>query len=198
MNPDILRRWDLTPQELAEIIETNPSMRGLLFGYVAEYKLRKTWFSDERISDSWKYDDHDRSRPSDLAVVYKGTEINIEVKSLQTATVKRDGDTWSGRFQCDASDRRSVRLPNGDELQTTCLLVGQFDLLAVNLFAFKDEWLFAFARNKDLPRSRYRGYTPEQREYLLATLVSASWPVQPPFEPEPFGLLEDIVREKSR
>ncbi len=197
MRRDILERWALTPGELAEIIESNPSMRGLLLGYVAEYKVRKIWFSDERVSHSRKYDDHDRSRPSDLAITYQGAEINIEVKSLQTATVKVADGIYSGKFQCDASDRRRVHLPNGESLETTCLLVGQFDLLAVNLFAFREEWCFAFARNKDLPRSRYRRYTPEQRQYLLATLVDVTWPVQPPFEAEPFRLLDEIVREKS-
>ncbi|MCI0561569.1 MAG: hypothetical protein MN733_24030, partial [Nitrososphaera sp.] len=145
-----------------------------------------------------KYDDHDRSRPSDLEIYYRGFPITIEVKSLQTASVERSGDRYYGKFQCDASDRRTVRLPNGEAIQTTCLLVGQFDLLAVNLFSFEDEWRFAFVRNVDLPRSRYHRYTPEQRQYLLATLVTVTWPVQPPFEAEPFRLMDEIVFEKSR
>jgi len=42
----ILKRWGLTAQELTEIIQENPSMRGLMLGYIAEYKLRKMHFSD--------------------------------------------------------------------------------------------------------------------------------------------------------
>ena len=167
-------------------------------GYVAEYKLRKIWFSDERIERAIKYDDHDRSRPSDLEVYYNGVPITIEVKSLQTASVQQTDEGYQGRFQCDASDRRTVELPNGESMQTTCLVVGQFDLLAVNLFAFREQWDFAFIRNRDLPRSRYRRYTPEQRQYLLATLVAVTWPVQTPFESEPFGLIDEIAREKSQ
>ena len=198
IDQNLLERWQLTPQELSEIISQNPSMRGLLMGYVAEYKLRKIWFSDDRIERAIKYDDHDRSRPSDLEVHYNGVPITIEVKSLQTASVQQTDEGYQGKFQCDASDRRTVELPNGESMQTTCLVVGQFDLLAVNLFAFREQWDFAFIRNRDLPRSRYRRYTPEQRQYLLATLVNVALPLQSPFEPEPFRLLDEIAREKSQ
>jgi len=101
-------------------------------------------------------------------------------------------------LQCDASDRRSIRLPNGDVLETTCLVVSEFDLLAVNLFALENKWRFAFARNEDLPHATYRGYIEEQRQYLLATLMTVTWPLQPPFGAEPFRLLENIVRGRSR
>ncbi len=195
---NLLERWQITQEELSEIISQNPSMRGLLLGYVAEYKLRKIWFSDDRIERAIKYDDHDRSRPSDLEVHYNGVPITIEVKSLQTASVQETDEGYQGKFQCDASDRRTVELPNGESMQTTCLVVGQFDLLAVNLFAFREQWDFAFIRNRDLPRSRYRRYTPEQRQYLLATLVGVTLPVQSPFESEPFRLIDEIAREKSQ
>jgi hypothetical protein len=42
---------------------------------------------------------------------------------------------------------------------TTNLVVGGFDLLAINLFEFGAEWRFAFAKNRDLPRSTFRKYT---------------------------------------
>ena len=164
---NILEKWALTQEELAEIIEANPSMRGLIFGYVAEYKVRKMWFSDERVEHVRKYDDHDREKKGDLALTYKGVEFTVEVKSLQTATVKKEDDTYTALFQCDASDRRTVILPTGETLQTTCLLVGGFDLLAVCIFHFGDAWRFAFAKNVDLPRSEYRRYTPQQRQHLL-------------------------------
>ena len=198
MTDDILARWSLTSEELTEIVDANPSMRGLIFGYVAEHKLRKMLLSDKRIVDVRKYDNHDRKKKGDLSFTYKGTDITVEVKSLQTATITRAGGVCAARFQCDASDRRRIVLPNGESLNTTCLLVGEFDLLAVNLFAFRERWEFAFARNKDLPRSTYSKYTPEQQPYLLATLIAVTWPPQPPFKPDPFELLDEIVREKSR
>jgi hypothetical protein len=195
---NILDQWDVTREEMAEILETSPSARGLIFGYVAEYKLRKLWFSDERVSDVHRYDNHDRTKKGDIAFTYRGALVTVEVKSLQTATISKEGDVYTARFQCDASDRRQVQLPNGETLETTCLLVDEFDLLAVNLFALENKWRFAFARNEDLPRSAYRGYSVEQRQHLLATLVRVTWPLQPPFEAEPFRLLDEIVRGRSR
>ena len=41
-------------------------------------------------------------------------------------------------------------------------------------------------------------YTREQREQILATLMDVTWPLKPPFEPEPFRLLDEIVKEKPR
>lgn len=196
---NILDLWEVTHEELGGLIETNPSLRGIVFGYLAEHKLKKMLLLDPRISGLVKYDNHERTEKGDLGFRYMGVPVILEVKSLQTATVKQTSEGYSGRFQCDASDRRTVSLPSGKEIETTCLLVGQFDLLAVNCFAFgQKEWRFAFARNKDLPRSRFRGYSPEDREHLLATLMDVTWPVQPPFEAEPFRLLDQIVSEKTR
>lgn len=183
-------------EELNEIISANPSLRGFLLGYVAEHKLRQLLLADERVCHLIKYDNHDRRRKGDISFFYQGVEISVEVKSLQTGSVRKTDTGYVGRFQCDASDRRRVMLPNGDEIETTCLLVGEFDLLAVNLFDFLGKWPFAFARNKDLPRSRYRGYTEEQHQYLLATLMEITWPLSSPFREEPFSLLDEIIRER--
>ena len=91
-----------------------------------------------------------------------------------------------------------IKMPFGSTVNTTCLLVGEFDLLAVNLFAFEREWRFSFAKNEDLPRSKFRKYTPEQREHLLASLVPVSWPPIPPLYAEPFQLLDEIIEERRR
>jgi hypothetical protein len=77
-------------------------------------------------------------------------------------------------------------------------VVGDFDLLAVNLFEFEQEWRFAFAKNKDLPRSRSSKYTPQQQKYLLSTLMEITWPLKAPFQPEPFQLLDEIALEKAK
>jgi len=169
----------------------------MVFGYVSEYKLRKMWFGDPRFQDVKKEDDHDRTQKGDLWFTYQGVRLSLEVKCLQTNTVKQIGETYQGKFQCDASDRRQVILPNGDTLQTTCLLVGEFDLLAVGLFEFGQQWRFAFAKNSDLPRSTWRHYTAEQRTHLLASIMPITWPLQTPYEDTPFRLLEEIVREKQ-
>ncbi len=197
MADTILDRWGLTAEELTQIVDNNPSLRGFMIGYVGEFQLRKIWFSDERTSNVRKSDDHDRRLKNDLVVAYKGHDFTFEVKSLQTLSIKREGETYTGNFQCDASDSRIITLPNGERVKTTCLLVGEFDIVAVNLFAFRGQWDFAFALNRDLPRSTYGGYTLRQRKYLLATSVKVTWPVHSPFTTDPFILLDRLVDERT-
>jgi hypothetical protein len=198
MAPGWLERWGLEPAELNEILSDNPSLRGITLGYLAEYKLRKLLLSDPRITELKKYDDHDRKKKHDIAFLYKGREITIEAKSLQTKTAKSVGDDlWTGAFQCDASDKRPVILPDGSIVNTTCLLVGGFDIIAANLFAFGETWRWGFARNEDLPRSTFKNYTEYQRQFLIATMVQITWPLKPPFRPEPFHLFDEICQHQS-
>ena len=192
----ILKRWGLTQQELTEVIDENPSLRGMILGYAAETKLKSIWFSGGKVSDVKKNDDHDRRKKGDVAITYKEHKFIIECKSLQTNSVKKDGSTWVGKAQVDASDKRKVLLPNGSKIETTCLKIDEFDLLAVNLFAFENHWKFIFAKNKDLPRSKWGKYTPYQQKFLLATMVNVTWPPRMPFREEPFSLLDEIIQER--
>lgn len=192
-NETVLNRWQITAEDLTEVIDANPSLRGIMLGYLAEVKLRHMWFDRPEVARWYKYDDHDRRKKGDLVIVYKGKEFIIEAKSLQTNTVRHETGIWSGKVQCDASDRRTVQLPNGKKIETTCLLVGEFDLLAVSLFAFEKTWKFVFAKNGDLPRSRYKKYTKAQQKHLLATLIDVSWPPRWPFRDEPFSLLDEML-----
>jgi hypothetical protein len=199
MTVTILDRWHITADELTQVVDQNPSLRGFLLGYIAEYQLKKLLLSDTRITNIHKFDDHDRSRgkKNDLCITYKNLDFTIEVKSLQTASVRTDNGIYRGNFQCDASDSRTIPLPNGERIKTTCLEVGGFDIVAVNLFAFQHQWHFGFALNIDLPRSTHKEYTPEQRQYLLATSMKITWPMQPPFVTDPSLLLDRLIAERA-
>lgn len=195
----VLELLDLSIDDLTRVVKQSPSLYGMLLGYAAEMKLEQMWFAGRPgVTLIKKHDDHDRTKKGDRLVTYKGVPIRIESKSLQTNSIKSLGEgRYEGKAQCDASDRRTIKLPDGSEIETTCLLVGEFDLLAINLFAFEKKWRFVFARNRDLPRSAFRGYTDAQKVHLLASLVPVTWPPQPPFEAEPFRLMDEIVREKA-
>ncbi|EJR13194.1 hypothetical protein LKL81_11220 [Bacillus paranthracis] len=193
----LLERWDITIEELTQIVDDNPSLRGFMMGYVSEAILRRTLAEDSRLKNLKKDDDHDRKKKGDLTFNYKGHEIRLEAKSLQTASAKFENNKWSGTFQCDASDRRKVTLPTGESIETTCLLVGEFDVLAVNLFAFGDQWNYAFALNEELPRSKYRKYPEEFRTHLLSSSAKISLPLEEPFTHDLFTLLDKIVKKKE-
>ena len=190
-----LNRLEISLEELEEALQASASLRGILIGYLAERKAVEMFFEAYHPA---KPDDHDRSSKGDRIITYEGVSIRVEVKSLQSNSVRQtESGDYTGRFQCDASDSRMTTLQNGARLKTVCLAVGGFDLLAVNLFEFGQKWRFAFVHNFDLPRSTYRNYTPAQQRYLLQTTPKITWPLQPPYEPEPWALLDRIVREKS-
>jgi hypothetical protein len=95
----------------------------------------------------------------------------------------------------DGSDRRTVRFADGSSLETTLLLPDEFDVLAVNCFAFGDVWHWVFARNRDLPRSSYAKYSPAQRQGLLASLVQVQKPTTGIFTADLFGLLDSMLAD---
>lgn len=160
----IFDRWHVSAEELTRIVDDNPSLRGFLFGYVSEYKARAYFEGRQDIERLMKYDDHDRKSKGDISFIYKKKEFRIEAKSLQTNSVVRHGpDLWSGKFQCDASDRRELSLPNGHVINTTCLAVGEFDIVAVSLFAFGDQWLLPLPKTATCPiRERVPAMLPQK------------------------------------
>lgn len=81
----------------------------------------------------------------------------------------------------------------GQKLKPLCLLAGEFDIVAVNLFAMEENWRFGFALNRDLPRSRYKKYTAFQQSQLIASLIKITYPLQPPFVADPFLLLDRLI-----
>lgn len=229
MIPSLLNLWDVAHTDIDQIMQDNPSLRGMLFGYVAERKLREKLSQDDRVENITKDDDHDRKNKGDLLPTYKGRKFKIELKSLQTNSIEiyyngkwipkvkkinnkhttnpefksiNDEEIingiYRGTLQCDASDKRIVKLPDGSEMSTTCLLVGEFDILAVNLFGFREQWDFAFALNINLPRSSYKKYSPESRQHLLKTSMPITWSIGGPYSLDLFSLMDTLIQSVSQ
>lgn len=59
--PSILRRWGITDHELTALVDANPSLRGILIGYVAELQMTKLLAATPHVTDLGKADDHDRT-----------------------------------------------------------------------------------------------------------------------------------------
>lgn len=195
----ILKRWGITNQELTELVDQNPSLRGIFLGYVAEKKFHDSFLNNPNIAEAAKDDNHNRKQKGDWRIIYKGESFIIEVKSLQSNLVKNlGGDNWLGKSQVDASDSREVTFPDKSKLKTTCLLRGEFDLLAVNCFAFGERWRFAFALNEELPKNTYKKYSDYQRKHLLPTLITIDWPLQKPFTDNPFALLDKLIKKRKK
>ena len=86
-----LKRLGISVNDLEEIVEGSPSLRGVLVGYLAERKLVERYFSD--LSPE-KPDDHDRSNKGDRFILHKGVRISVEVKSLQTNSIEKVTGGW--------------------------------------------------------------------------------------------------------
>ena len=191
---NILEIWGITVDDLSRAILENGSLRGMIFGYVAEIKLRGLLEGHPEVSFITKDDDHDRKNKADLRIRYRGQEFRLESKSLQSNSIRQMPDgSWVGKAQVDGSDRRTVKFDDGTSLETTLLRPGDFDVLAVNCFAFEKEWFWAFASNQELPRSSYAKYTPEQRQGLIASLVTVTKPVGGIFRDDLFTLLDSML-----
>lgn len=68
----LLKRWDITEEELTQVVDQNPSLRGMLFGYAAEVKLRQYIARNSPVTSMNKDDDHDRRKKGDLRVRTRG------------------------------------------------------------------------------------------------------------------------------
>jgi hypothetical protein len=193
---NILEKWGISAKQLTEMLESNPSLRGMILGYVAEHKLKEIISRIPGVSFITKFDDHNRNKKGDLYIVYKNRAFNVESKSLQTNMISKNEKTgkWMGKAQVDGSDRRDVRFPDGTILNTTLLLRGEFDVLAVNCYAFEGKWHFAFGRNSDLPCSTFKKYTKMQRVKLIASLIPVTWPPEKPFRSDLKSLLDEMVK----
>ena len=76
----ILKRWGINEQQLTKLVDENPSLRGILLGYVAEMKFHDAFLNHPAIMEKGKDDDHDRTRKGDRRIAYKGKTLIIEVK----------------------------------------------------------------------------------------------------------------------
>jgi hypothetical protein len=202
---DYFDHWSANKREFNEVFNRNPSLMGMMKGYMAEEKLKTTVLEDHpKVENLFSPDDHNRDLKGDWRFDWKGEEhIIVEVKCLQSNHVEKqntlDNDIhYTGKYQCDASDSREIELSNGDSVETTLLEVGEFDILAVGIFEFGCEWNFVYAKNEDLPRTTYHKYTEEMHNRLIKGMHDIAYPlrVDTIYSEEIWPLIEETVAER--
>ncbi len=200
---NVLKRWDITMEELTSLVNRSAGLRGIMLGYVAELQLVKQLLrSSPLVQDVGKPNDYQRGAKGNHIISFRGCPITVRGKSLQSGYLRKRIDPKTGqqillgRAALEAGHRRTLTLPDGSILQTTCLPRGAFDLVAINCYMFEQTWRFIYARTVDLPSSNFSWYTAYQRRQLLASSVLVSWPPEPPFYADPVPLLEAIVRDR--
>ncbi|MGH9600266.1 MAG: hypothetical protein ACRD27_10410, partial [Terracidiphilus sp.] len=177
-------------EALVQLIIDNPSLRGMIYGYVAEAAF-SVFLDALGVKKHFKPDDHKKTK-SDRTIDYNGRQYTIQLKSLQTNMIKEvEPGKFSGKVQNDASDRRKIKLPNGKTIETTCYRIGEYDILGVSLQPFTGTWRFSFKKNKDLKRSTSRRYRPAVQRLLLSTLEDISFPLSGDWTEDLLSLLDD-------
>lgn len=184
-------------ETLAKVMAETPSVRGMVYGNVAEARFAE-WLvcNGVPVADQVRDDDHAKTK-SDRTIVFEGRRYTIQLKSMQTNSIRETGPArFSAKIQCDASDRRTITLSTSKQVETTCYLAGEFDVLCVGLHPFLGKWDFAFRLNSSLPRSeshtkRTRHLSDDELAELLKTLVPIEWPLpeEGPWTCDLFGLL---------
>lgn len=183
-------RW-INRERLVELIGENPSLRGFVYGYASEDEFIAHLEALGSVEEHFKDDDHKKTK-SDRTFVFRARRYTVQLKSLQTNSIKETKQgVFTATIQNDASDRRTVELPNGHKIETTCYVVGEYDILGVSLQPFLGKWGFAFKKNKDLRRTTYAKYDVADRQYLLSSLEPIEFPLDKTWTQDLGSLLAD-------
>lgn len=180
------------PEYVVQILAEAPSVRGMVYGNLAEIQFSH-WLAARGVPlhEQIRDDDHAKTK-SDRTFPWNGRWYTVQVKSMQTNSIKQNDDgTFKAGIQCDGSDRRDVTLPNGHVVNTTNYVCDEFMILATAVHAFTGEWDFAFRLNSTLDRTTSKKYAPEDQQYLLKTMVPITWPLESPWTLDLFELLSE-------
>lgn len=182
---------NISREQLVSMIKSHPCVRGMISGYISEMKFKEFLAQYEDVSDCFKPKDHDRVlNKADLIFCYGNNSISVQIKSIQTRSVKWKNNKYIGNIQNDASDKRNIILPNNEQITTTNYQIGEYDILAVPLFLFTNEWTFAYKLNKHCRKSTSKKYSRSQRQYLLSTIEKISYPLDTDWTTDIITLLE--------
>ena len=181
----------ITIEILIEIMNENPSLRGMIQGYISEWKLRHQLLNVEGVTSVTKIQDQDPEK-GDFKVIYLGETITIEAKSVSTDSTKWDtlNDTWEGTVSLKSTDTREITI-NNKGIRCTHLERGQFDILAISCFAVWNEWDFKFMENEYLPSSHFS-------DRYLKTSFKVNPDTTPCLVPNPKEILHSVYLKKQK
>jgi hypothetical protein len=143
---------EFTFGEIEKVLADNPALRGFIQGYLAELALMKRLAIITGIKDVQKIPDKD-IRKGDILFRYKGTDLTIEVKSVRSGSVKEDvlHETWEGTVGCKSSDKKEQLTSEGILVNTSSIMRGTFDILAISTYTVEGTWDYVYMENKHLP-----------------------------------------------
>lgn len=215
---DVENYWHdlgLSVEEFNRIADENSNFISTIIGYVAEERLREIYLEDHpKVADIRTPADHNKDDKGDLHFEYGGDEIRIEVKSIQSNHIEKidsehtqkdlsGNDKPQIRWKSDynikgSSDPREIEYKGEIYTGTQLDLENPgFDIMAVCMFRFENEWDFGFILPDDLPRTKKYSWPEELRETHSASFPDITLPVQEPYTDDLFELIDEIIDERS-
>lgn len=134
---------NLNVAQLTELLEENPSLRGMCVGYAIEYHVRSQLLQDPLVNSVLKMSDHSRESKFDFLVDTAVGDVRVEVKMLQNNGAIRMSKSYSGSTDC----------AEAGSIATFDILKSNLDVLAVSNPLTGRTY---FVRSEDLPDSMAR------------------------------------------
>ena len=91
-------KW-VSAETILRVIQDNPSLRGFVYGYVSEMEFERHYLKARKSVESFSKDDDHKKSKSDRTVVFKGGPITIQVKSIQTNSVRLEGGQFVAKYK---------------------------------------------------------------------------------------------------
>jgi hypothetical protein len=179
----------VTLEEIADLFRENSSLRGYCQGFVSERRLAQWLRTFPEIESVEKIPDQSEEK-GDLRVVYKGEILRIELKSIATDSVRHDvlNDTWQGKVRTKATDRRDIEIDGVGVIRTSCLIKGEFDILAISTLPVDGQWTYMFMDAAFLPETANPGLI--QTSFTLNPLTT------PGVQADPLKVFDSILAKK--
>ena len=201
---------DVDERRLKDLVIERPTLRGIVAGFLAEEDFKDDYLrgdylgtTDYPIYDLEEPDDHDRSKNKADQIVRieihgEEHEVRFQQKSVQTNPIRKTDEGLKASVQNDGSDNREVKIPGTDrKVKTTCILVGDYDVLVVPTFPFSGERTWAFKLNSKCARTEHKKYRVEDRPYLLKTVEKITWPLSDDWTDDVSVILEQLIQERA-
>lgn len=186
-----------------ELMNKKANVAAPVLGGFAELYFRDQHIdSNPNISAVNNPSDHDRSQKYDWIYQYKGHPIRVEVKSIQKGSesveyTNMGEKVHTGNTQLKNSDPIERTLPDGTVVSPINTKKGNFDILAVCLFRFENEWVFVFAKNEDLPETTSGEIPKDYHHLFLENPIPVQYPTGDLFTTDLEGLMDEIVQERE-
>ena len=201
----ILKRLSITETELTKVADDNSNLYCILEGYACEIHFEKVINSTPSITHHFKPGDQNREQKGDRVVIYKDTEISIEIRNVyRSKKITKTQDvhgttTYIGKFKGCSSHYKDIIFSDGSKLNTTyCSINSGINIYAVCIAPFTDEYKFIYCLTENLPRATNCNLTDLQKNEIITPYCNIKYPPEYPWTDDIEQILEQVYLQKTK